>query len=285
MRTVLVLMFMLLYSLSPAQDGAIVAYNNPMSNREGQFFITWGYNRAYYNKSTIHFQGEHYDFTLHNARAEDIPESWDPGVYLNPLQFTVPQFNFRVGYYFNENTAISGGWDHMKYHLVPHQLVSISGDIDDEYYFNPEYTGHFDHENIWYTPQFMDYHHSDGFNFIRIALERRVALWSSHNQKFMLSYNGTVSAGVMMPWTDFTFFGVNHRNKPHVAGYGFSGCSAVRFEFLEYLFLQLNMQLGWCDLRDIMLEDHLSSRAQQKITFFERDFSIGGYIPIFTKRK
>ena len=141
-----------------------------VSDKKGQFYVTWGYNRAFYNKSTVHFKGENYDFTLHNVRAEDMPEEWDPKVYLNPGQFTVPQFNFRIGYYFNRNTAISGGWDHMKYHITQYQMVKMSGYISDEHYGLEEYTGNFDNTNVLYTPSFMDYHHSDGFNFVRLSL-------------------------------------------------------------------------------------------------------------------
>jgi hypothetical protein len=269
--------------ISSAQEAAVVLPEDKMTDRKGQVYITWGYNRAYYDKSTVHFKGENYDFTLHDARAEDMPESWDPDVYLNPTQFTVPQFNFRMGYYFNKNTAISGGWDHMKYHLIPYQMVDMSGTISDEHYSIEEYTGTFDHTSILYTPQFMDYHHSDGFNFIRVALERRVPFWEAQNKKMMLTFSGCVSAGVMMPWTDFTFFGVNNPNKPHISGYGFSTSAAIRYEFFRYFFLQVNAQFGWSNLTDILLEDPLDSRAEQKIVFFERSFALGGYIPINVK--
>lgn len=248
-----------------------------------RLFVTWGYNRAYYDKSDIHFKGEHYDFTLHNARAEDMPEKFSPDVYFNPTQFTVPQFNFRAGYYFRPNTAISIGWDHMKYHLVPTQLVKISGYIDEEFYLLDEFNGTFSGESILYTPSFMDYHHSDGFNFIRMALEQRVPFWISKNGKHIIAFNGSVSLGAVMPWTDFTFFGEHHRNKPHFAGYGASVHAGFRYEFFRHFFIQATAQAGWSNLPDIMLEDHLPSRASQRIIFLERAWALGAYIPIKLK--
>ncbi len=250
------------------------------SNKQHQIYITWGYNRAYYNKSDVHFKGDGYDFTLKGARAEDMPEKFSPDVYFNPGQFTVPQFNFRAGYYVGKNTAISLGWDHMKYHLIATQLVKIDGHIDEEKYSSPAFTGDFHNEYILYGPSFMNYHHSDGFNFIRLALEQRIPFWQSHNEHHVLAMNGSVSAGAVMPWTDFTFFGVNHRNKPHFAGYGFSVHAGFRYEFFNYFFLQVTAQVGWSNLTDIMLEDELASRADQKITFIERAWALGGYIPI-----
>jgi hypothetical protein len=270
--------------------GIICLYLPAVAQKEGheiadRLFVTWGYNRAYYDKSDVHFKGEHYDFTLHDARAEDMPEKFKPDVYFNPTQFTVPQFNFRAGYYFRPNTAISIGWDHMKYHLVPTQLVKISGYIDEEYYFLDEFNGTFNGESILYQPSFMDYHHSDGFNFIRMALEQRLLLCVSKNGKHLLAFNGSVSLGAVMPWTDFTFFGQHHRNKPHFAGYGVSAHAGFRYEFFRHFFIQATAQFGYTNLPDIMLEDHLPSRASQQIIFFERAWALGAYIPIKFKRK
>lgn len=252
---------------------------------QGRIYLTWGYNRAYYNRSDVHFKGENYNFTLHDARAEDMPEKFEPEVYLNPKQFTVPQFNFRVGYYFKKNTAISLGWDHMKYHLIPNQKVKISGSIDPEFYPLQEFTGQFDGTSIMYSPSFMDYHHSDGFNFIRLAVEQRVPCFTSKNGKHIIAFNGSLSAGPVMPWTDFTFFGEHHRNKPHLAGYGVSLHAGIRYEFFKHFFLQVTAQQGWTNLTDILLQDHLPARASQKIVFFERAWAFGGYIPIKVKTK
>lgn len=262
----------------------VVINTDENNGRQGQLFITWGYNRAYYNRSDVYFKGDGYDFVLKDARAEDIPEKFDASIYLNPTQFTVPQFNFRAGFYFKENTAISMGWDHMKYHLVPTQLVTIDGYIDPEKYPFPGYSGEFHNDLILYKPSFMNYHHSDGFNFIRVALEQRVPFWSSVSGNHVLAMNASVSLGTMMPWTDFTFFGEAHRNKPHFAGYGASVHAGFRYEIAKYFFLQIAAQVGWSNLTDIMLEDELASRANQKITFIERAWALGGYIPLWKSK-
>jgi hypothetical protein len=46
-------------------------------------FVFWGWNRAMFSKSDIHFKGNGYDFVLHNVVAHDRPSdlSWD---YINP---------------------------------------------------------------------------------------------------------------------------------------------------------------------------------------------------------
>jgi hypothetical protein len=172
------------------------------------------------------------------------------------------------------------GWDHMKYRLITTQLVRISGEIDPDHYNLSGFTGTFDHTPIIYQPKFMDYHHSDGFNFIRAGIERRLPLTSFWGEKVELVMVGGASAGLMLPWTDFTFFGVHHRNKLHLAGYAGSVNAGFRAEFLKWFFIQVNAQAGWANMPDIVLEDHLPSRASQQISFFERSWALGGYIPI-----
>ncbi|MEY3399513.1 MAG: hypothetical protein RL220_2107 [Bacteroidota bacterium] len=253
--------------------------------KDGHLFITWGYNRAFYDNSDIHFQGDGYDFTLFDAKAQDMPEEFDTKVYLNPGQLTIPQFNFRVGYYIKPDLAISLGWDHMKYRLITTQLVRIDGYISEEKYFDEAYTGTFNDEYILYSGRFMDFHHSDGFNFIRAAIEKRKALFSDKSGLNVLAFNGAASVGVMMPWTDFTFFGERYRNWAHVAGYGVSLSAGLRYEFLRHFFFQVNAQVGYTHLPDILLEDEKPSRAEQKIVFFERSFALGGYIPLVRKNK
>lgn len=249
------------------------------TSRKGQVAISWGYNRVYYNRSDVHFKGDGFDFTLEKARAEDMPEKFSPKVYFNPNQLSIPQFNFRIAYYFRDNTAFSIGTDHMKYHIITTQAVRINGHIDEDLYPDPAYTGDFHHEEILYNSEFMDFHHSNGFNFVRLALEQRVPFWKSRSGKQELALNGALSAGAVVPWTDFTFFGDRHLNKLHLSGYGFSISAGFRYEFLKWFFIQANAQAGWTNLPDIMLQDDLPSRADQKISFFERSFAVGGYIP------
>lgn len=252
--------------------------------------MTWGYNRAYYNKSDIHFKGDGYDFTLEQARADDMPEKFDPDVYFNMSQLTIPQFNFRIGYYFGKNTCFSAGWDHMKYRLINTQLLRINGYIDSEKYPSDlgngyQYSGTFDHNYILYNAGFMDYHHSDGFNFVRFSLEQRVPFWKSKNGKITAAMTGAISTGLMLPWTDWTFFGQHNRNKLHLAGYAGSIMAGARIEFFKYLFIQGNAQLGRSIMPDIILELPKSSRASQNITFFERSWAFGGYIPLVRTNK
>lgn len=276
-------LFLLIGTFSSAQDKSSNLIHTGNS-KKGQIFVTWGYNRAYYNKSDVHFKGEGYDFTLFNVDAKDMPEKFGK-VYFQPRYFTVPQFNFRAGYYFGENTAISMGWDHMKYHIIQTQSVFLDGYIDPNKYNAPNYTGTYNYSPFLYEPRFMDFHHSDGFNFIRAAIEQRIPFYQSASGNHVFAMNASASLGALLPWTDFTFLGTNHRNRLHFAGYGASVHAGFRYEFFKYFFLQVAAQVGWSNLPDIMLEDELPSRASQKIVFIERSWALGGYIPLKKQKK
>jgi len=81
-------------------------------HEKGKFYINWGYNISWYNKSDIHFSGQGHDFILYDVVAYDRPSelSFD---YINPTTWSIPQFNFRFGYFISDKLSISAGWDHL----------------------------------------------------------------------------------------------------------------------------------------------------------------------------
>ena len=75
----------------------IVSSSNPSfaADHSGQWFFLWGYNRAAYDESDIHFRGNDYDFILKDVKADDYPSRfrWK---YVFP-DVTIPQTNIRFG--------------------------------------------------------------------------------------------------------------------------------------------------------------------------------------------
>ncbi|MGB4847592.1 MAG: hypothetical protein WBP41_06710, partial [Saprospiraceae bacterium] len=55
--------------------------------RKGNIFIYWGWNRAWYSSSDMHFKSENFDFTLQDVKAHDKP-STDINNYINPFNAT-----------------------------------------------------------------------------------------------------------------------------------------------------------------------------------------------------
>jgi hypothetical protein len=281
MKNLLLFMFMLISITTFAQGSSEPKSSwGGVSDRKGQWYTYWGYNRDFYGKSDIHYTGPGYDFKLLGARADDMNAPWDPNVYLNWKQMSVPQFNARVGYHVTDRFIISAGWDHMKYRLTPVQSLTINGFIDPTKY-DPSVlgnsTGVFNNQTILYTTKFMDFHHSNGFNFVRVAAEYRTPLWISKKGKAGLFMWSSVSAGIILPWTDFTFYGQRWLNWLHVAGPGVSVSTGLRAEFGKHFFAQVAGQYGYAFMPNIILQDGGAPRAKQTIEFFERSWSIGTY--------
>lgn len=94
---------------------------------KGKFYVYWGWNRGTYSNSDIRFKGDNYDFTLSNVTANDRPTEFGFNPYFRIDRITIPQTNYRIGYFFKENYTISIGVDHMKYVMNNDQNVKING--------------------------------------------------------------------------------------------------------------------------------------------------------------
>ena len=126
----------------------IIAQDNPnpekyTAHNKGKFYFYWGGNRESYTKSDIHFKGDNYDFTVYNAIADDKPKGWHVD-YVNPGRMTIPQTNFRMGYFINDHYNISVGLDHMKYVMRQNQVANVTGYVnlpstDDGHIYNDTY--------------------------------------------------------------------------------------------------------------------------------------------------
>src|SRR4051812_28606922 len=89
-----------------ALAGAFVPLHGQTTSSRG-FYYSWGYTRAAYSKSSIHFQNhsgaynpvtgrvDNYDFVVHDAVAHDRP---DFDKIKDVVNLTVPQYVFRIGF-------------------------------------------------------------------------------------------------------------------------------------------------------------------------------------------
>ena len=96
----------------------------------GTFYFAWGYNKDYYSKSDIYFSNsgsDNYDFTLHDLKAKDRTGFRD----ILRTDLTIPQYVYRIGYYFNnkKNIGIEINFDHSKYVMINNQTAYLTGQI------------------------------------------------------------------------------------------------------------------------------------------------------------
>lgn len=227
-------------------------------SRKGNMYLYWGWNRGWFSNSDITFTGNNYDFTLDNVVATDRQSdfAWDPYFKINRL--TIPQYNFRLGYFFNENYTISIGVDHMKYVMVANQTVNINGQIDST---GTVYDGIYQDDNIVLKEDFLKYEHTDGLNYINIELRRFDELFRFN--KVTINLTEGFGAGALMPKTNATLLDNERHDDFHLAGFGLGAVVGVNITFYERFFIQSEFKVGYINMPDIRTTSYTSDKASQ----------------------
>jgi len=136
---------------------------------KGKFYAYWGWNGSWDGKSDIRFEGTNYDFTILDAVADDRQSKFDLKTYFGLGQFTTPQYNFRLGYYWGDNWSISIASDHMKYVFRHMQTANINGFINNS---GTVYDGVYDNTPTTITNDLVIFEHTDGLNYGNIEVRR-----------------------------------------------------------------------------------------------------------------
>jgi len=249
------------------------------THNKGKFFFYWGGNRAYYSTSDIRFTGSDYDFTLNNATAHDRPKGYHID-YINPSKITIPQTNFRMGYFFNDHYNISIGWDHMKYVMYQDKVVSYSGNYPNEGTFGESLPGN----QLLLTENFLTFEHTDGLNYIHPEITRvdDISNWLSlpNTDKFQINLSEGFGAGVLLPKTNTKLFAKERYDEFHLSGFGVSAKAGLTFTFYKHFFIQTELKTGYIEMNDIRTTFDAADKAQQNFWFLESTIAFGGIFKI-----
>ena len=93
--TILILFVFVLSGLSAQSDSTNYKSKQYYHLNKSKLFFHWGYNRAWYTKSDIHFHGEGFDFTLINATGKDRQTPFNWVDYFAIQNLTIPQTNLK----------------------------------------------------------------------------------------------------------------------------------------------------------------------------------------------
>src|SRR5665213_2194493 len=138
-------------------------------HKTGSIYGSWGYNEEWYTRSTIHIKqnaiGDNYD--LVHVKADDH-KGWDNGILNKAL--TIPQYNYRLGYYFNEkqDLAIELNFDHTKY---------VVNDGEDVHLVGTHAGVHTDQHLIFSQQTGFYYYLNNGANFFLFNIVKRIGLY------------------------------------------------------------------------------------------------------------
>lgn len=238
--------------------------------RKGQLFVYWGWNRAMYSNSDIHFKGPGYDFMLWDVVAEEKVAPVSFNNYLKPDRLTIPQTNARIGYFIKDNLAIVFGLDHLKYVMKQDQTVRFSGYINDPVYANMVKNGQIDLSD----EKFLTFEHTDGLNYINLGVEKFKNINNKKSFDIVWSYGG--GAGVLYPKTNAKLFGNPRSDWFHFAGFGLDVRTSLNFVFWKHWMLRVEAKTGYINMLDVKTTlDKPENYAQQDFWFGQINAGIG----------
>lgn len=235
-------------------------------------YFHWGYNRSAYSKADIKIKGDNENIIIKDAYARDSPSKFDPNVYFNPLKFTIPQFDIRIGVELDKGYYFSFGWDHLKYVLQPGNYL-VTGEITD-----PDATPKFQrsyNDTVFVDDDFLHLEHTDGLNYIHFSLDKVIYKKAFWKDRFTFELPVEFGLGVSAPWTDSDFVGEFYRNPSiRIAGVATNvGLKPRLYLYKELVFFQSNLRAGYVNMWNVKIHDEV--RAKQNFGYIERAFVIG----------
>ena len=247
--------------------------NPEKTHQKGKLYAYWGWNRGWYSNSDISFRGADYDFALSKVVAKDRQTPFSINDYLNPALITIPQYNFRIGYFLHDHYNISFGVDHMKYVVQTGQTAEISGHISGS---GTIYDGNYEKEPVVIEEGFLLFEHTDGLNYLNAEFRRFDNILDFNKVKINLTEG--LGAGALMPKTNATLLNNVRHDEFHLAGWGMGAVVAVNISFFEVFFIQSELKGGFISMPDIRTTANEIDRASQNFFFSQLNIVFGAAI-------
>ena len=255
------------------------------AHNKGKFFVSWGGNRESYTDSDVTFKGKDYNFTVDNMTAHDKPKGWHLD-YINPVKMTIPQTNFRLGYYISDNYSVTIGVDHMKYVMTQDQTANVSGSIN----LPIADTGSIHNRIYNNTPvnftdeTFLKYEHTDGLNYVHTEISRHddisKFLGLPNIDKVQINFTEGLGLGLLYPKTNTTLLGKDRHDDFHISGFGASAKAGLNVTFFKHFYIQGELKGGYINMQDIRTTQSKEDSASQDFFFFQRIIAVGGIFRI-----
>jgi hypothetical protein len=268
-----------LITLTVFSQEAIKIQDKYTAHNKGKFFFSWGGNRETYSKSDIHFKGADYDFTIYDVSAHDKPKGWHID-YINPGRMTIPQTNFRMGYFINDHYSVAIGVDHMKYVMDQDIAVNYTGTYPNRYTYGEAIANN----QVLLTEQFLTFEHTDGLNYVNTEVSRHddiSKLFNIHDtDKVQVNLTEGIGVGLLYPKTNAKVFSKERHDDFHVSGYGTSIKAGLNVTFFKHFYIQGELKGGYINMPDIKTTYSNNDSASQHFLFFQRIIAFGGIFKI-----
>lgn len=255
------------------------------SSNKGWLYAYWGYNRALYSKSDIHFISPNYNITFNQLSASDRPSSLSLDNYVSPKNILVPQYNFRFGYFLTSNLHISAGMDHMKYIIDQGQKTTAIGYVDPNFY--AAFGGNHNGDTFQVGGDDFSFEHTNGLNLASIDIDYLQPLFPLAKRWLWFKWNIGVGGVFVITKTDLRIFNEGIDNQFHLSGLTGFVKTGPRIEFLKYLAFGFEGKAGYMNLPSILIHNDEPKHAEHRFYFFEYYGYLALQIPLnkFVQRK
>lgn len=249
------------------------AKDSKLSNKKTiTLFTSWGYNRAYFTNSAIHFTGSDYTFTIRHAQARDRQSPFSFDTYFNPGTLSIPQYNFCIGATLPNHISISIGQDHMKYVVQHGTTVTLDGSIQN----GTEFSGDYHNESRILTDDFLQFEHTNGLNYVHAQVSKEKEWFNGRFRYLTLKTTAGLHAGVLIPKSDVKLMHYNEHDQFHLAGYGMGFNIGIKAQLFRAMYVSLDNKTGFINMPDILTRGtNYTDRAHQYFGFTEFFYAIG----------
>ncbi|MBC7391228.1 MAG: hypothetical protein H7329_18650 [Opitutaceae bacterium] len=210
---------------------------------------------------------DNYDFTFKNAHASDKP---DMEYFYKIKVMTVPQYNFHIGYFFNNkrNFGIELSWDHLKYVVNDYQSMFVSGNV----------RGHAINKDTVVTPDFVHLQHTNGNNYLMINMLKRTDFVKKKNIK--ISAIGKVGAGPLVSYTISSVLGNYDKGAFYYHGMVYGLSTTLRLELLKYFFIETSLQGAFANYTNTRLGADHKGLATHRFFSLQYMYGAGLTLPL-----
>jgi len=237
-------------------------------DRTGSIYFSWGYNTEWYTKSTVSVKqpGLGNDYQLVHVNAHDH-RGWDDN--LLHKAFTIPQYNYRLGYYFNkkQDLGIEINFDHTKYLIVDGQQIHLTGTLNNQ---------HVD-ENINFSGTNGFYYYlNNGANFLLFNIVKRLPLYDAKSKDLKVDLTGKAGIGPVIPHVQNSFFGQANAQQFQFGGWNTGVETALRVTIMKYGYVEFSQKVDYARYSNLLVYD---GRAKQNFGTYELILSVGFILP------
>lgn len=205
--------------------------------RKGEFYFSWGYNTEWYTKSNIHVRQPELNnnYAWVGVKGHDH-KGWDEGLF--GIALTIPQYNYRVGYFFNteKGYGVELNFDHTKYIFPDNSDARLKGTLGGR---QVDTTIRFSQANGFY------YYLNNGANFFLFNFVKRWKTIHTKDNNFKLDILGKVGVGPVVPHVQNSFFGQPNDQHFQLGGWNVGVEGVVRATFFKYVYLEYANKLDF----------------------------------------